>query len=80
MYLCTQIRLKVKMIWMFIFWLLPLLAIVYIGWHVWCLLPCSWIWKLLVCILLFGSFLLLFSGLFFRLGLLLRSSFLHGKE
>ena len=52
-----------KMVWMFVFTLLPLLATAYISWHVWCLLPCSWIWKLLVCILLFGSFLLLFSGL-----------------
>ena len=51
-----------KMVWMFAFTLLPLLATAYISWHVWCLLPCSWIWKLLVCILLFGSFLLLFSG------------------
>lgn len=52
------------MIWMFIFWLLPLLAIVYIGWHVWCLLPLSWIWKLLAVVLLAGSFLLMFAGVF----------------
>ena len=26
-------------IWMFVFLLLPFLALAYIGWHVWCLLP-----------------------------------------
>lgn len=53
-----------KMMWMLAFTLLPLLAIAYISWHVWCLLPLSWIWKTLIVILLAGSFLLMFAGIF----------------
>ena len=34
--------------WMLIFWILPLLAIIYIAWHVWTLLPLAGIWKALV--------------------------------
>ena len=45
-----------KMMWMLAFTLLPLLAVAYISWHVWCLLPLSWIWKT-------GSFLLMFAGI-----------------
>lgn len=49
-------------LWWMVFSVLPLLATAYISWHVWCLLPVSWIWKLLVIVLLAGSFLLLFAG------------------
>ena len=49
--------------WMLLFTILPLLAITYISWHVWCLLPFSWIWKALVIILMTGSFLLMFAGI-----------------
>ena len=49
--------------WMLLFTVLPLLAITYISWHVWCLLPFSWIWKTLVIILMAGSFLLMFAGI-----------------
>lgn len=49
--------------WMLLFTILPLLAITYISWHVWCLLPFSWIWKTLVIILMTGSFLLMFAGI-----------------
>lgn len=52
-----------KMMWMLAFTLLPLLAIAYISWHVWCLLPLSWIWKTLAVVLLAGSFLLMFAGI-----------------
>ena len=48
--------------WMLIFTLLPLSALAYIGWHVWCLLPISWIWKVLILVLMTGAFLLLFAG------------------
>ena len=48
---------------MLTFTLLPLAAIAYIGWHVWCLLPLSWIWKLFVIVLMTGAFLLLFAGI-----------------
>lgn len=47
---------------MLLFMLLPLAAMSYIGWHVWCLLPTTWVWKLLVVTLMVGSFLLLFAG------------------
>ena len=49
--------------WMLLFTVLPLLAITYISWHFWCLLPLSWIWKMLVIIMLVGSFLLMFAGI-----------------
>ena len=52
------------MMWMLAFTLLPFLAIAYISWHVWCLLPLSWIWKTLVIVLMAGSFLLMFAGIF----------------
>ena len=34
--------------WMMMFTLLPLVAIVYVAWHVWVMLPFSAIWKLLI--------------------------------
>ena len=43
--------------------LLPLMALAYIGWHVWCVLPVGWIWKVLVLGLMTGSFLMLFAGI-----------------
>ena len=48
--------------WMLTFSLLPLMALAYIGWHIWCLLPLSWIWKVLILALMTGAFLLLFAG------------------
>ena len=52
-----------RSMWMFIFMVLPLLAIVYIGWHVWAILPVSRWLKALAVLLMMGSFLLLFFGL-----------------
>ena len=49
--------------WMFIFMILPLLAVVYIGWHVWAILPFSRIWKTVAVLLMAGCFLLFFFGL-----------------
>ena len=49
-----------KMVWMLAFMLLPLLAMAYIGWHVWVLLPCARLWRLLLILLMVGSFVLLF--------------------
>ena len=49
--------------WMLISSLLPLSALVYIGWHVWCLLPLGWMWKVLILALMTGAFLLLFAGI-----------------
>ena len=52
-----------KTMWMVIFMILPLLGIAYIAWHVWCLLPCAWWWKLLAIALLTGSFLTMMFGM-----------------
>ena len=51
-------------IWMLFFLLLPMVAISYIAWHLWCLLPLAWYWKTLAIALMVGSFLLLFAGIF----------------
>jgi hypothetical protein len=48
---------------MLLFTVLPLFAITYISWHIWCLLPLSWIWKTMIIIMLAGSFLLMFAGI-----------------
>ena len=45
-----------------LFLALPFLAISYIGWHVWCLLPLSSIWKTLVIAIIVGAFLLTFAN------------------
>lgn len=50
-------------VWMFVFLLLPIAAMAYIGWHVWCLLPLSWMWKLLVVSIMVAAFLLMFAGI-----------------
>ena len=47
-------------IWMIIFWVLPLAVIVYIAWHLWCLLPLAAVWKWLIIALGVGAFSLLF--------------------
>lgn len=63
---------------MFLFMLLPLLALVYVCWHVYMLLPLAWPWKVLVVGLGVVSFLLLFvnlSGLLDRLPLGLATVF-----
>ncbi len=48
--------------WMLLFMGLPLLALAYIGWHIWCLLPLSAVWKTVVIILMTGCFLLTFAN------------------
>ena len=48
--------------WFYILFLLPLLAITYIGWHVWCLLPVAWFWKVLIILLMVGAVMLLFAN------------------
>lgn len=45
-----------------LFFALPLLALSYIGWHIWCLLPLSAIWKTMVIALMVGAFLLTFAN------------------
>ena len=46
--------------WMLTFWVLPLLAIVYIAWHVWTLLPLTGLWRALIIIVGILCFVLLF--------------------
>jgi len=48
--------------WMLTFWVLPLLALVYVAWHVWTILPLAAVWKTLVIVLGVGCFLMLFMN------------------
>ena len=56
------IILNMKYMWMIIFMILPLLAVVYIGWHVWVMLPFSAVWKSALIALGVCCFLLLFAS------------------
>ena len=49
--------------WMIVFFLLPIVAIAFIGWHVWCVLPLEWMWKSLVILLMVGAFGLMFASI-----------------
>lgn len=63
---------------MILFLAIPILAMVYIGWHLWCLLPLAGLWKAVVIALGVTSFLLMFlsfSSLSDRLPLSLASAF-----
>ena len=51
-----------KFMWMVIFMVLPILALVYIVWHVWVLLPWPAVWKSVVIAVGVMSFLLLFMS------------------
>ena len=51
------------MVWFLVFSILPFMAMAYIGWHIWCMMPTMWIWKVLVIVLMVGSFLLMFSSI-----------------
>ena len=51
------------MIWFLLIMVLPFVALAYVGWHLWVLLPLTTVWKVLVIIALLASFLLLFSVL-----------------
>ena len=50
--------------WMLIFWVLPLLAIIYVAWHVWTLLPLAGLWKSLIILVGVLSVTALLSGFF----------------
>ena len=45
--------------WLIVLLILPILSLVYVCWHVWCLLPLGWIWKTLAMGCMTASFLLL---------------------
>ena len=46
--------------WMIVFMILPFLAVVYVGWHLWAILPFPRIWKAFTVLLLMGCFLSFF--------------------
>jgi len=48
--------------WMMLFFALPLVAISYIGWHIWCLLPLAKGWKAVAVAVMVGCFLLTFAN------------------
>ena len=52
--------------WMMMFMVLPILALVYIGWHIWVILPWSALWKSLLIIVLLLCFSQLFLSIFRR--------------
>ena len=64
LYLCIRKLEKMKYMWMMLFMVLPWVAIAYIAWHVWVLLPMSALWKSLI--ILVG--LLCFAMLFMNFG------------
>ena len=45
--------------WIIVLMILPLSALAYVSWHVWCLLPLGWVWKALLIGCMAGAFLLL---------------------
>ena len=52
-----------QLMWMIIFLLLPLLGIVYAGWHVWTLLPVGNVWRWATVGIGVAAFLLMFLNL-----------------
>lgn len=54
-------------LWFFVFTLLPLLGCIYVGWHIWRILPLANFYKFFIIALMFGCFSLLFVN--FSLGL-----------
>lgn len=54
-------------IWFFVFTLLPLLGCIYVGWHIWRILPLATVYKIIIITLLLGCFSMLFVN--FSLGL-----------
>ena len=59
MYLCRRKPKQMRYMWI-IFMLLPILALAYLAWHLWCLLPLAAVWKAVIIALGVGSFLLMF--------------------
>jgi hypothetical protein len=51
------------MVWFLIIMVLPFVALAYVGWHLWLLLPLSAVWKALIIVALLAAFLLLFAVL-----------------
>ena len=62
MYLCIRKPEKMKYMWMMLFMVLPLLAIAYIAWHVWTLLPMPALWKSLIIVVGILCFAMLFMN------------------
>ena len=58
---------RMRSMWMMVFMVLPILAFVYIAWHVWAILPLAAKWKALIILVALLCFLLLFFDLRGRL-------------
>ena len=50
-------------IWMITFFLLPIAALTYLAWHLWCLLPLSALWKTVIIVLGVASFSMMFLSI-----------------
>ena len=50
-------------LYFFLFMFMPFVAMAYIGWHVWCLLPVAWGWKVAAILVMVLSFLMLFASI-----------------
>lgn len=65
-----------KLMWMMIFFVLPIIGLGYALWHIWQVLPFSNIWRwtiVSICIALFLSMFLVFSGVIEKMPLDLAS-------
>ena len=47
-------------LWAIVFFLLPLLGCIYLGWSVWRILPLATVWKVLVLAIMLACILMLF--------------------
>ena len=54
-------------LWAIVFFLLPILGCIYVGWSVWRILPLASVWKVLVLAIMLACILMLFVG--FGMGL-----------
>ena len=52
-----------KFMWMILLLVLPLLAMAYVGWHVWTLVPLSRLWRCVLIVTGIASFMLIFLNL-----------------
>ena len=54
----------IQKMWMLVFLLMPLLALAYVGWHVWLLLPLKGAGGSFLLLLMLGAFAMLFASIF----------------
>lgn len=61
--LCHCLSLSVCMWWFFILLIIPLTGVAYASWHIWALLPLTWVWKSVIIAVGIVCFLTLFLDL-----------------